>query len=66
MKDRTNTVIPKGFAVKKCPLKSAYGADTWAKKGGMMGGRGGSCSAVTSGNGVGVVPMAYNEYKHGA
>jgi hypothetical protein len=58
-----NTPIPAHVRIKRYPAKYAYGAHTWAKKGGMMGGSGGACRGVTSGNGVGVVPMAFVENK---
>ena len=49
-----------GFRVKYLPAKRAWqGSDTFARKGGMMGGSGGSCRAVTGGNGIGVVPQAF-------
>lgn len=49
----------KAVAIKRLPAKSALNADTWRRKGGMMGGSGGSCRAVTGGNGIGIVPQAF-------
>ena len=60
MKDRENTPIPPKWIIKRLPAKRCAGSDTWRLKGGMMGGNAGSCRAVTSGNGIGVVPQAFN------
>lgn len=64
--DRNPNVAPAGarnvgaIVIKRIAPKNAYtGADTWRKKGSMMGGRGGSCAGVTGGNGIGVVPQAF-------
>lgn len=54
------TPIPDSVKIKRLPAAHAWtGSHTWAKKGGMMGGRGGSSRGVTSGNGIGVVPQAF-------
>ena len=58
-KDHTPVDIT-GFKVKHYPAKRAWsGSYTFARKGGMMGGSGGACRAVTGGNGIGVVPQAF-------
>jgi len=63
MRDIPNTAIPKGFNVRYLPARRAVGSRTWERKGGMMGGRGGSCNGVTGGNGLGIVPAAFRVTK---
>ena len=53
------TKAMKGARITYCEPARAYGSDTWRKRGGMTGGRGGSTSGVTSNNGSGVVPQAF-------
>jgi hypothetical protein len=67
--DRAGSVAPRGarvvkidgrvIVIKRLKTKHALNSDTWRLKGGMMGGSGGSCRAVTGGNGLGVVPSAF-------
>ena len=58
--EKQGYVIPATVKIKTYPARRAYaGSHTWATKGGMMGGNGGSCRGVTSGNGIGVVPQAF-------
>jgi hypothetical protein len=43
-----------------CKAHTAYtGADTWRKRGGIMGGSSGACAGVTGNNGIRVVPQAF-------
>jgi hypothetical protein len=58
-RDYINTPIPAGFKIKKLPEGKARNWNTWARKGGMMGGACGSSRGVTSGNGIGIVPRAF-------
>lgn len=61
--EKQGYAIPEGFRIKKLPAKHAYGSHTWARKGGMMGGNAGCCKAVTSNNGMGVIPQAFSNHK---
>ena len=61
--EKQGYTIPENLRIKKLPAKHAYGSHTWARKGGMMGGNAGCCKAVTSNNGLGVVPQAFSNHK---
>jgi ATPase subunit of ABC transporter with duplicated ATPase domains len=64
--DRAPNIAPIGarnvgkVVIRKYAAANAYtGADTWRRKGGMMGGRDGACAGVTGNNGLRVVPRAF-------
>jgi hypothetical protein len=57
--EKLPTIYPASYRVKYLPARAAYGSNTWAIKGGMMGGSNGACAGVTSNNGIGIVPAAF-------